>query len=135
MEEEKNYFFPCIISYLLTYHPHIEDCIAQNIVKSEPSRSCDKNVAASLQLARLINHHYRQGREHAVLLKSLQLARLVEDTGPSIGHHTLDHRALSKLPRLVVDLDSQLPDIKTSIVCWTNMLHGMGFRTFVSEFG
>merc|ERR1719347_2033836 len=37
------------------------------------------------------------------------MACLVEDTGSSISHHALDHRALSKLPCLVVDLDRQLP--------------------------
>ena len=33
-----------------------------------------------------------------------------ETTGASRSHHTLDHRALGKFSRLIVDLDCQVPD-------------------------
>ena len=59
----------------------------QHKMKILPARSCYENVAASLELT-----------------------GLVEDTSSTIGHHTLHHGALSKLARLIVDLDGQLPE-------------------------
>ena len=70
-------------------HLNRRDCIEKDTVKPKPSRRRNKDVAASLKLT-----------------------SLVEDTGSSIRHHTLDHRTLSELPRLVVDLDCQFPDKK-----------------------
>ena len=46
----------------------------------------------------------------------LKLTSLVEDTGATICHHALHHRALGKLPRLVVNLDGQLPGLYEEIL-------------------
>ena len=76
-------------SYRESYIYHTEIAMNRVLHKIEPARSRDQDVAAPLQLT-----------------------GLVEDAGASVGHNALDHRALGKLPRLVVDLDRQLPDNK-----------------------
>ena len=52
----------------------------------------------------------------------LKLTSLVEDTGATICHHALHHRALGKLPRLVVNLDGQLPGSYNEIEILTNFI-------------
>ena len=70
-------------------------------------------AARALPSRAISGNHTQPARcRHKDVAASLKLTSLIEDTGPSIRHHTFDHRTLSKLPRLIVDLDCQLPDVK-----------------------